>query len=380
MPTILIYRNELLPVSETFIQAQAAALTKFQPVYIGLRRQTPSLALAGEPILLSRSSSTLARIRGLLYKATGVDPSFHRKAKQLDAGLLHAHFAIDGANALSLASAIGKPMIANLHGIDVTRTDESYRRSVTGKIYLARRRQLWNDAELFLCDSEYLRQKALLIGFPEHKLKTHYIGIDLKLFRPPESNQERRDVLFVGRLVEKKGCRYLISAMQKVQAAFPLVKLILIGDGPERDALEKQAKELGVMTDFRGSQPAPVIRAALASARVFCAPSVKASNGDSEGLGMVFAEAQAMGVPVVSSEHGGIPEVVRDGETGLLAPERDCEGLAERITRLLADDDLWNRFSRQAIAWVPERFDVHRQTMKLEAIYETVIRERSVRQ
>ena len=380
MPTILIYRNELLPLSETFIHGQTAAMTRFRPVYIGLRRQTPGLALSEEPILLSRNGSRSAKFRGLVYKVTGVAPSFHQSAKQLGADLLHAHFAVDGANALSLASSIRKPLVVNLHGIDVTRTDDSYRRSVTGQLYLARRRRLWNDAKLFLCDSEYLRQKALQSGFPEHKLITHYIGIDLQLFTSPEIGQQRQDVLFVGRLVEKKGCRYLIRAMQRVQAQFPSVKLLVIGDGPERIPLENLAKELGVVCDFRGAQPAPMIRRSLASARVFCAPSITASNGDSEGLGMVFAEAQAMGVPVVSSNHGGIPEVVRDGETGFLAPERDYDALADRITQLLGDDDLWHRFSSRAITWVPERFDVRRQTMRLESLYEAVIRERPVSQ
>ena len=93
-----------------------------------------------------------------------------------------------------------------------------------------------------------------------------------------------------------------------------------------------------------------------------------------------FLPKQAMGVPVVSSNHGGIPEVVRDGETGFLAPERDYEGLADRIAELLGDDDLWLRFSSRAITWVPERFDVRRQTMRLESLYETVIRGRPVSQ
>jgi glycosyltransferase involved in cell wall biosynthesis len=115
-----------------------------------------------------------------------------------------------------------------------------------------------------------------------------------------------------------------------------------------------------------------VVRQEMNSARVFCVPSVAARNGDSEGLGIVFAEAQAMGVPVVSSLHGGIPEVVCDGSTGLLAPERDHSRLAEHITRFFADETFWKDCSRKAQAWISDRFDIRRQTVSLEETYTEV--------
>src|ERR1700760_1732366 len=122
MPTVLVYRNELLPVSETFIQKQVSEVKHFDCRYIGLRRYHPSLPFSEPPLLLSGGNAG-ARVRGLLYKATGIAPQFHRKAKSLDADLLHAHFAVDGANALSLARAIGRPMIVTLHGNGVTTTE-----------------------------------------------------------------------------------------------------------------------------------------------------------------------------------------------------------------------------------------------------------------
>ena len=222
MPTILIYRNELLPLSETFIHGQTAAMTDFGRSILVSGGGPLDLPLAEEPILLCRNGSASAKFRGLVYKVTGIAPSFHQSAKHLDADLLHAHFAVDGANALSLAASIRKPLVVNLHGIDVTRTDDSYRRSVTGQLYLARRRQLWNEAKLFLCDSEYLRQKALQSGFPEHKLITHYIGVDLQLFTSAGMGQQRRDVLFVGRLVERKAADILYMLCKGCRLSFLL--------------------------------------------------------------------------------------------------------------------------------------------------------------
>jgi colanic acid/amylovoran biosynthesis glycosyltransferase len=374
MRTVLIYRNELLPVSETFIQKQASELVNFRPVYIGLRRYEPSLTFTDKPILLCPNAVT-ARTRGMFYKATGFAPLFHRRAKRLDAALLHAHFAVDGANALPLVGAIQKPMVVTLHGNDVTTTDESYRCSTTGQIYLGHRQRLWDRASAFVCISDFLRRKALESGFPEHKLRTHYIGIDINFFRPyvPEYLVHlRKSVLFVARLVEKKGCTYLIQAMQQVQSRFPDARLVIIGDGPERSSLEAQARRLGVQCDFRGAQPSSLVRQEMSSARVFCVPSVTARSGDSEGLGIVFAEAQAMGLPVVSSLHGGIPEVVCNGATGLLAPERDHNRLAEHITRFFADETFWKDCSRKAQTWVADHFDIRRQTLSLEETYTAV--------
>jgi glycosyltransferase involved in cell wall biosynthesis len=106
---------------------------------------------------------------------------------------------------------------------------------------------------------------------------------------------------------------------------------------------------------------------------------VTAATGDSEALGMVFAEAQASGTPVVSSNHGGISEVVIDGETGLLAPERDTEALAIRLSRLLGDDELWQRYSDRAADWAERCFDLEVQTRKLERIYADVTSRPSIR-
>ena len=314
-----------------------------------------------------------SRSKGMLYRATGVWPGFHERIQRAGASLVNAHFAMDGACALPIALAAKVPLIVTLHGNDVTTSEHLHRRAMRGQLYLLRRERMFRTVKLFLCASDFLRRSAIERGFPEHKLKVHYIGVDLKLFCPPVSGQPRQNVLFVGRLVEKKGCRYLILAMQQVQSQFPLARLIIIGDGPERASLELQAREAGIQCEFRGAQSSHVVRQELSSARVFCVPSVKAKTGDSEGLGIVFAEAQAMGVPVVSSLHGGIPEVVSDGVTGLLAPERDHDRLAQHIIRFFSDDTFWNDCSRKAVSWIADNFDLQKQTAQLEEIYRDVI-------
>ena len=125
----------------------------------------------------------------------------------------------------------------------------------------------------------------------------------------------------------------------------PAAELVVIGDGPLRPDYEARAAALGVRCRFFGTQPTNVVREWMARAAVFCVPSVVAASGDTEGFGMVFIEAQAMGLPVVSTLSGGIPEAVKHGETGLLVTRARPCGAGGGILRLMQDDELWQRYS-----------------------------------
>jgi colanic acid/amylovoran biosynthesis glycosyltransferase len=363
MRKVLIFKETLLQPSETFVLAQMRALSEYEPILVGLERAHPSLPLGQEPLLLSDRGPAISALRSKLYRRKGIAPLFHHQAKRLFPDLVHAHFASGGRSALPLARALRVPLVVTLHGNDVTV------RGQRPDLY----KRLGKEASLFICVSKFIRDRALEAGFPAHKLVVHYIGIDRGLFSPSTTTLTPQGVLFVGRLVEKKGCEYLIRAMQLVQRARPECELTVIGDGPLRLSLESLAKDLKVRCQFRGVQPATVIREELQKARIFCAPSLTAADGDSEGLGMVFAEAQAMGVPVVSTMHGGIPEVVVNRSTGLLTPERDYQALANALSVLLVDDGLWQQFHQAAPQHIEQHFDLQAQTVLLEDIYTEAI-------
>jgi glycosyltransferase involved in cell wall biosynthesis len=299
-------------------------------------------------------------------------PRLDRPLEATKASFVHAHFGMDATTAISLADRLAIPLVVTLHGYDVTMRDSAFRRSVGGTLYLMRRKQLWRRASLFICVSQFIRRKALEAGFPKEKLRVNYIGVDRRAFRKIGRARLGKVILFVGRLVEKKGCEYLIRAMVQVQSRHPEAELVIVGDGPLRPLLERLSRQLGISCKFEGSRPRNAVIHWLGTARVLCVPSLTAATGDSEGLGMVFAEAQACGTPVVSSNHGGIPEVVIDGETGLLAPEGDVTVLASHLNRLLSDDNLWQRYSDHGMDWVARRFDLQTQARELEEIYSGV--------
>ena len=375
MPSILIYRHLLLPPSETFIVAQTTAMKRYVPFFVCTALVPNGLELpAGSICTLGTGNSLWERLHRRLYRTAGL---LRRKILlpivERRPALIHAHFATDACAALPLVEKLKIPLVVTLHGFDVHITDAGFNQLDFGRHYLARRERLWKVAKCFICVSDHNRRKAIERGFPPEKLWLHYIGIDVNKFRPTPEIEREQIVLFVGRLIENKGCIHLIRAMAQVQAKAPAVRLVIIGDGPLKADLKNAAESSLKNYQFLGSQSSAVVKQWLTRCRIFSGPSVVASNGNSEGLGIVFCEAQAMGVPVVSFATGGIPEVVVHGEGGLLAKERDETMLAEYILRFLNNPELWRQASEAGRKYVELKFDLRRQTELLEAKYDELI-------
>jgi len=370
---LVIYRDELLGASETFILRQAEALREFRPVYVGLRT-VEGLRVPAERCELLVGPGRLNRARRLFCEVFGPSERQAARVRALSPALIHAHFGPDATHAMPLARALGVPLLVTHHGYDVTTEDHALARSPWLRFYLKRRARLYQAAALVLCVSQFVREKAVRKGAPPHKTLVHYIGVDIAGFTPDASVARSDTVLFVGRLVGNKGCDQLLHAMRLVQRSHPECRLVIIGEGPLRPRLERTARELALPdVRFLSTQPAALVRYWMNRARVLCVPSVTVDSGASEGFGMVFAEAQAMGLPVASFETGGIPEAVVHGETGLLARERDTAGLAQNIIALLSDHSMWERFSEAGRRRARELFDIRRQTAALEDIYRAVL-------
>jgi colanic acid/amylovoran biosynthesis glycosyltransferase len=372
---VLIFAERMLPSTQTFIPIQVNALKRFSPHYVGLIPAQPAYALNLSPILLTNSRSLGSRVRREAYRWTGVAPSYHAQIRKLGAKLLHAHFAEGASSAVAISSALRIPMVLHLRGGAELLPDEELRRHAFQLPYLLWRRRVWSCASRFLCVSDYIRQKAIKAGFPADKVRVHYTGIDFSRFSPsPDiAGKDKNLVLFVGRLIPYKGADHLIRAMHIVRQSHPEAHLVVIGNGFFRPTLEALVHDLRVPCQFLGEQTPAVIRSWLERARVFCGPSITLSDGMSEAFGNVFTEAQAMGVPVVSYRHGGIPETMLDGETGLLANEGDHNQLAAHILRYLTDDGFWSRSRELGMTWVRDNFDVFKQTARLEDVYDEVI-------
>jgi glycosyltransferase involved in cell wall biosynthesis len=347
-PVAAIYRTPLFNASETFVRDQICGLVRYQPLVIGRddKGNIPE-ALAGRVLFRSRAEAV------------------RRHAPVL----LHAHFGTDGLRALPLAERLAVPLVTNLHGYDVGRSRSalllSGRRSWMH--YALRRRALQRRGTLFLAVSEALRRQAIALGYPAERTRTHYNGVDLAEF--PVGPGGPGTILFVGRLVEKKGVEILLRAFGKVRQSRADASLIVIGDGPLRARLLRLA---GQSVRFLGSLPREEVAAWMRRSTVLAAPSVTARDGDVEGLPTTIVEAAASGLPAVGTRHSGIPEAIADGETGFLVPERDAAALGDRLLALLNAPDLRDRMGAAARRLAEDRFDFTRQMARLEAIYDEV--------
>jgi glycosyltransferase involved in cell wall biosynthesis len=366
----LIFRERLLPPSETFIVEQARVLKRYKPVLTGVCRTKPSLQHSLPQVLVSDGAGHAARLIAAMYRKMPGGFRVFEKLKAYGPSIVHAHFALDGVQAIPIAEKLELPLIVSLHGFDVTCTEDALRNSASGRHYLVNQKRLFSQASAFVCVSQSIRRAALRAGFPESKLHVHYTGVDCRRFRPSEVIRDPKLIVFVGRLVEKKGCDYLLRAMELVQKKHPSARLEIIGDGPLRPQLQELANTLGVHATFRGMQNPDEVQQSMSRARILCNPSVTAPSGDMEGFGMVFAEAQALGTPVVSFAHAAIPEAVNHGVTGLLSAEGEILPLAQSLITLLEEDRLWASMSHEAIAWVRNNFDLDCQTVKLEELYD----------
>lgn len=372
---IVLFCGRLLPASETFIRLQGESLTEFTPHYMGTRL-VEGVSLPTDRTQVVNQGGILGVATEVAFKLWGRSPPLAQYLTQLRPSLVHAHFGVCGTLILPMVTALRLPLIVTFHGLDATMSDQYARRhSISTWIYLRRREALKQKTQRFICVSAFIKAKLLAQGFPDHKILVHYIGIDTDVFCPDLSIARKPVVLFVGRLVEKKGCKYLIRAMGQVNLAQPNTKLVIIGDGPLRQELETWAANTLNNYEFLGAQPAAIVRDWMRKSSLLVVPSVTSVTGDSEGLPMVVIEAQATGLPVIASRHGGIPEAISHGETGLLVSERNWQDLAQQVQYLLQNPVSWQEISKNGRQQTLHKFNLHKQTQILEAIYHAVLKQ-----
>lgn len=370
-PVAAIFRSPVFNASEGFVSGQAAGLVRYQPLVVGLQDKghVPE-ALDGRVLLATPGEQMAIKLLG---RADGLT----RRVGQFAPAVVHAHFGTDAALALPMVRALGVPMVTTLHGYDVSRS--AARLVTSGRLswmrYAFSRARLARECELFLAVSDALRERAVAAGFPAGRTVTHYNGIDLTRFAVG-AGAEGLTVLHVGRLVAKKGTAVLLRAFARVRGDFPAAELVIVGDGPLRARLERLARELGLggSVRFEGFQPPAVVADWMRRAAVLAVPSVTARDGDAEGLPTVAIEAAASGVPVLGTDHAGIPEAVVDGRTGFVVAEGEVDPLAARLGELLASAELRRRMGAAGRKLAEKNFDRARQIVKLEAHYDAVVK------
>ncbi|HUC62238.1 MAG TPA: glycosyltransferase [Alphaproteobacteria bacterium] len=288
-------------------------------------------------------------------------------ARQPPFDLIHCHFGPigDWVATLREIGAIRGRLVTTFHGVDVS--------ALLGGAP-QRYRQLFARGDLFLAVSDHWRARLAALGCDEARLLTQRMGVDLARFRfrarRPEVGAPLR-ILTVGRLVEKKGVDWALRAVARACGQGVSLRHTIVGDGPMRAALEREALGLGLerVVEFLGWRSRAEVASLMDRHDVILAPSVTSDAGDQEGIPVTLMEAMAAGMIVVSTRHSGIPELVESGITGFLAPERDAASLAHFLCHLADAPAEFERMGLAARGKIEREYDRAKLDRRLEAIY-----------
>jgi colanic acid/amylovoran biosynthesis glycosyltransferase len=368
--TVGVVRSEFLLPSETFVREHIVNLAGWRPVALYELRAKASLSVpdVDQECLFPPEEGPPDFIGFLKH---GLHPRLSGIIARQRIQLIHAHFLHDGARIINFARRNSLPLIITAHGYDATIWPDSQLETREGRLTQFNIRAMTSYPTI-VCVSDFIRNELIGRGYPADRLVTIRLGVRPETFAPEADFSKRRGALFVGRLVEKKGADLLIDAWSRLPEAIRDQGLTIIGGGDLRPGLEARAASLGQTVTFLGQESHEEIARRMALARVVVIPSIRAANGDAEGMCVVAMEAQASGAPVVMGDCGPAREAIAEGRSGLLARDRDPDDLARQLHAVLTQDDLAAALGRQGPLVARERFDLLGNLKSLESLYDEV--------
>lgn len=372
------YLTTFLRPEMLHIYRQITALRAFRPVVLCQKReQTTAFPFDDIRLLPKPRTRALRRIwqKQILGRPITIYHSEARRMvealRKIRAQVLHVFFGQMGVHLLPLLEISPIPVIVSFHGADAGVDLEK-------PAHLALTRGMLDRATLLLVRSDSLAQRLVAIGADAHKIRLHRTGIPLAEI-PFQQRSAPEDGAWHGvqacRLIPKKGLATTLRAFTEFVREFPEATLSIAGEGPQLAELQSLAATLGIASrvKFCGFLPQAELRALYARAHFFVHPSETARDGDQEGVPNSMLEAMATGLPVVATMHGGIPEAVENGVSGMLVPERNSAALAQALFTLARDKERYARMSAAAAQRVSTAFDLTAQARTLEGYYREAI-------
>ncbi len=358
-----------------FVTDQAVGLAKYKPIIFSFNKGIWKDGWKDVPAYIPYAPEQ-PKVKYYFNKAIQIASripwDFHKAVRAQKVKLLHAHFIPTAIQFLPLKLKYNLPMIVSCYGYDVSRfpreSDENMRHL----------KKLFETAEYFLAMSEDMKNDMQLLGCPPVKIMVHHIGVDINRFAYRESKTDTEKVVFlyVCDFSPKKGVPILVEAMATVCKAHPEARLRVIGmpkwrGAPIKQQAEKMIRDMGLqnMIDLVGVVNYYNMPKEYADADLFVLSSKTDKEANKEGIPAVILEAMATGLPVISTRHAGIPEVVIDDITGYLVPEDDTSHLARTMIKLLEEKHRWRNMGLAGSRLCQKEFNVEIQKKKLEQIY-----------
>lgn len=353
VPRVAVFSPNQGAPSETFIRAHIERLPlPTTAVYGGgWRRFTDRGAFWPLARYPGRALGLVApAAAGRLY-----DRALATRLKSLNADVALAEYGTTGAEILDACLAAGLPLAVYFYGFD------AWRDSIVRK-YRPAYERMFREAQAIIAVSGSIRDRLASWGAPSGKLHHVVCGADATAFQGARPAEAPPHFVAVGRFVEKKAPELTVSAFRDAHARVPAARLTMVGDGPLLGQTRGLVDSLGLQgaVSFPGVLAPKNVMALLRNARAFVQHSLTAADGDREGTPVALLEAQMAGLPVVSTRHSGIPEIVADGETGILVEERDAAGMGRAMARLASDPALAGAMGKAARERAVARFSQER--------------------
>jgi colanic acid/amylovoran biosynthesis glycosyltransferase len=367
-----------LPRTQTWMYNQLRSLPADIEAHV-VCESTENLDQFDLPRIHSLSGAPRWR-RSVDYRLRGLGVRRHlgflaRQARRVGARILHSHFGNVGWQDLGAARAAGVRHVVSYYGYDA-----SYLPARDPK-WRTRYRELFDCVDLVLCEGPHMGRCVEALGCPAGKVRIHHLGVQLDEIqfvpRVVRHGGPLR-VLVAASFQEKKGIPYAVEALGALSREFP-VEFTIVGDANEEERSRAEKMRILDAIEWHGMKDRTRLAGYLSHAalfeesfrhHVFLSPSVTAGDGDTEGGAPVtLIEMAATGMPVVATRHCDVPAIVRHGETGLLAPERDAGALVENLRWLVAHPAERERMARAARLHLEAEYNAGRQGERLAAIY-----------
>jgi colanic acid/amylovoran biosynthesis glycosyltransferase len=225
--------------------------------------------------------------------------------------------------------------------------------------------------------SESIKKRLVELGCDERKILIHHSGIDLKRFQTTHKRPKSRkvtNVITVG-FTAKKGLEYGIRAVAKLVSSNRNMHYYIVGDGPLKGKIKSLINDFNLHNEVTlcGLKDQTELIALLIDSDFMIAPSITDVNGDQEGIPNVLKEAMAVGLPVIGTKHAGIPELIQDGVSGFLVPERDVDALVDKMRFFIRYPEKAVKMGKAGCAFVRQEYDIDRLNDRLVECYESLL-------
>jgi colanic acid/amylovoran biosynthesis glycosyltransferase len=301
--------------------------------------------------------------------------------RKIKPDIVHSHFGTTAWFDAFIVRLTKAKHVVTFYGLDVNMIPTQEPK------WKKRYKALFKSADLFLCEGPHMAMCINALGCPKEKIRVHHLGVEVDkiIFKPRTWNpKEPLRVLIASSLREKKGIPYALEALSRVKNKVNL-EITIIGDAVDQDSSREEKKrilqvmqthDMQPIVRMLGFQPYSVLFEEAYKHHIFISPSVCAADGDTEGGAPVtIIEMIATGMPVVSTTHCDIPEVIINNETGLLAEERNVEHLVSHLNRLIEHPDLWDNMIRAGRTRIENQFDVRKQAYGLGEYYKHLVKD-----